>query len=183
LLIDDRMVLVAVLRKWPESVGYLSAYPAQIRLLWHSDLFQQNHKDLNIYAALLRNNLIPPEQLVEANSRAVQGLRGELPQAADIDALARSGFFAALRSKAFEDQLVDQFSWGNANAPTIAWYVLNFTLDSVVVRSICSAFGREPYPFEVRDALKQVLSPGSPKRIEFERLAQQEGVPVPSCFD
>lgn len=181
-LLDDHAILVGVLRMWPDCAGYLSDYPEHVRHLWRQDLFDRNHADLPVFGALVRNALIPEDQLSDANSRAVLGLRGELPLPTDVDALHRSGFFAALRDAAFVRGLVDQFAWGNANAPIIAWYILNFPLDDVIVVSICDTFDKPPYPSAVEAALQQVLARGTPKRLEFESISQRSGKQVPPSF-
>jgi hypothetical protein len=181
-MLDDHALLVGVVRMWPDCVAYLSDYPEHVRRLWRKDLFDKNHADLPVFGALVRNALIPDDQLSEANSRAVLGLRGDLPLQTDVDALNRSGFFAALHDAAFSRGLVDQFAWGNANAATIAWYILNFPLDDVIVASICETFDKPPYPSAVEAMLQEVLAPGTPKRLEFENISQRSGRPVPSCL-
>ena len=148
-MLEDHTILTGVLRRWPDCAGYLSQYPEHVRHLWRKDLFDSNHTDLAIFAALVRNALIPEDQLSEANSRAVLGLRGDLPLQTDVDGLNRAGFFVALRDAAFVRGLVDQFAWGTANRSIIAWYILNFPLDEVVVASICETFDKPPYPSEV----------------------------------
>lgn len=181
-MLEDRAALVGVLRMWPEAAGYLSDYPDHVRQLWRTDLFGKGHTDLGVYAALLRNSLIPTDQVLEANQHAAASIQGDVPLEADIDTLNKAGFFSALKAFAFEQNRIDQFAWGNSNAPIIAWHVLHFQLDEEVVTSICASLGAAPYPFEVESALKDLFTSNAAKMAEFTAIAGQLGKPIPPSF-
>lgn len=179
-LLEDRAALVGTLRIWPQTAGYMSGHPEHIRELWRKDLFKKGHTDLRIYASLLRNSLIPPEQLEEANDRAVKGISGDVPDSGDVAVLDAAGFFAAFRALAFEQRYVNQFAWGNANAPMVTWYLEHFPLDETVARAICESFGAPPYPFAAETALRELFSGNSRKYAELCTMAQQIGCAVPT---
>jgi hypothetical protein len=182
LMLEDRSALVGILRMWPEAAGYLSDFPDHVRQLWRKDLFGKGHTDLAVYAALLRNSMIPEDQILEANQYVAASIQGDIPLEADVDRLNQSGFFSALKALAFEQNRIDQFGWGNANAPIIAWYVLRFPLDEEVVTAICACLGTAPYPFAVESALKELLTSNPTKLAEFEAIATRLGKPIPPSF-
>lgn len=182
LLLRDLPLLADVLRRWPEGVGYLAEHPEQVRLLWRTILFVKGHSDLNLYAALLRNALIPVDQIPEANHYVAGNLQGHVPSEVDVDTLSRAGFFEAVKAYAFEKNMIDHFGWGNRNAPLVAWYLQRFPLDDVVVSSISDAFHAPPYPFTAEAAIKAIFAADPAKLHELQEIAQKLGKPVPSGF-
>jgi hypothetical protein len=182
LMLEDRLALVGVLRINPKAVGYLADRPDQVRQLWREDLFAKGHMDLSLYAALLRNDLIPDDQVSEAHDHVTAHIQGDIPLDTDVEVLDRSGFFGTLRAFAFEQMRLHQFGWGNANAPVIAWYIQHFDLDEVVVRSICTSLGATHHAFAVAKALRELLSCSPEKATELQAIATQIGLQVPASI-
>jgi hypothetical protein len=182
LLLNDLQLLAEVLRRWPEGVGYLSDHPDHVRQLWRTVLFAKGHADLQIYTSLLRNDLIPADQIAEANDYVAGNLQGDIPQDVDVSTLGRVGFFESVKRYAFEKGMVDHFGWGNRNAPTVAWFIQRFPLDDVVVESICSTFDAPPYPFAAEAAVKEALAADPEKFREFQTIAEKLGRSVPAGF-
>lgn len=169
-------------RRHPELVHILAGHPELVRQLWRSELFKGGARDLELYAALLRNNLIPDEQLGEAHERVVHKLSGEVPTIEQNRELAKAGFWAYFDEFAFTERKIDQFAWGNANARLVAWRLENHPFDTAVTEAICDTFGAEPYPFQVRDALKEMLAANPSVLAELERLTESVGREVPEAL-
>jgi hypothetical protein len=175
----EPLILVAILRRTPGLCLYWSKKPDLIRSLWRQLLFEEGHQDLPVFAGLLRNNLIPQDELAEANVWVSDRLRGDVPRPEDFPALSQAGFFDALKKFAFEDWQMNQFKWGNRNAAIVRWYVETFPLAETVATALCTVFSSPPYPFGVRDALQQLFSSDQKKLKEFQALAKSMGRTVP----
>ena len=176
----EPVVLTSVLRREPSMCLRWSHDAVVIRRLWRSLLFEAGHQELSIFAALLRNALIPAAELDEANAWVIHRLRGDVPRPEDFPALFQGGFFDAFKKFAFENYEINQFRWGNRNAASVRWFVETFPLDKIVTESICTTFASAPYPFEVRDALRQLFASNPTKFKEFEASAKALGRTIPT---
>lgn len=173
-------LLTSVLRRDPSLCLRWAADAVVVRRLWRELLFEQGHQDLPIYAALLRNRLIPAEELEEANLWIARRLRGDVPRPEDEPALSQAGFLAALKRIAFEEGQINEFDWGNRNAATVRWYVETYAIDDTVAESICTTFGYPPYPYGGRDALAELFASNRAKLEELEERAEHLDETVPA---
>lgn len=179
---EELWLLSAILRREPGLVLTWSRDRTTIRRIWREMLFEDGHQDLPVYAALLRNGLIPQGELREANEWIAEHLRAGAPRPDEVSALSAAGFFDSFKKLAFENGKLDIFGWGNRNASFIAWYVEAYRIDDVVARSLCSIFGGTYYPFQACAALAQLISKNARKRRELERAARRLDLNVPAVL-
>lgn len=173
-------LLVGVLRRAPHHAGILANQPALVRNLWRQQLFKSGHQDLALFASLVRLSLIPSSETPEAISWCVDRLSGDIPADQDERTLAAVGFWDAFHRKAIDERGIDKFEWGNRNAALIAWRIQKNPLDVATAQAICEVFGSSPFPFTVRDALKEMLAANPTKMSELATLAAQAGTSVPA---
>ena len=181
-LLKHPEILLGVLRKNTSNVVFFSGHPTEIRKLWRMQIFDGANWDLGIVASLLRNKLIPANEIQEAIERAVTMLRGDIPSDDDITILTAHGFWDYFHKYAFENKNIDEFEWGNRNAGLIAWRVKNATIDCATAEVICRVFASEPYPYEVRDHLKHMLAANPKKMEELKAAATKAKMSVPSAL-
>ena len=153
-----------------------------IRRLWREILFGGYQQSLNVYAALLRNNLVPSSQLEEAHRWVASHLNSDIPSAADSESLRQWGFWRAYEELAFARRKIDEFEWGNRNAGAIRWYLETNDLSEEAVEAICNTFRSEPYPFQVRDALVELFREDSHKRDEFVDISGRLALRPPTSL-
>jgi hypothetical protein len=175
-------LLVSLLRYSPVRVILLSGQSQLLRRLWTVHAFANGYPDFVLYAALLRNRLLPQSDIPLANQQAVDRMRGGIPAPADAEVLFANGFITAFDKQAFEDGDVDRFTWGNPNALTVKWRLEHFSLTDVVVVAICSKFNSEPCARDARDALIQLFHENPAKRIEFQTIATRLTRSLPSLI-
>uniref|UniRef100_UPI004055D0D1 hypothetical protein n=1 Tax=Candidatus Electronema sp. TaxID=2698783 RepID=UPI004055D0D1 len=175
-LVNNEDYLVNLLRNFPQHVILLDQNPELVRCLWRKHLFSRyHHNDLKVFAALLRANMIPQEEVAEANDKTVTKIKGNIPSPADKQTLDQYGFFAMFSKIAFTDGLLNSFILANRNDKLICWYLESYPIPIEAVRSICSIFTKSTYyPFEACDELKKLFKENPTKRQEFEKIAQQE---------
>jgi hypothetical protein len=175
-------LFLALLRQDPASCLNWSTDATLIRRLWRELLFKNGKQDLPVFAALLRNLLIPLAEKADANRHVALRLNGDVPSSDDVSALKDAGFFDAFKAVAFAEMKVNEFGWANLNAAGVRWYVENFPIDSVVGKALCSTFSGSPYPFKARRELRLLMVENQVKRKELEDVATQLNEKFPEAL-
>lgn len=175
--------LVDVLRLDPGAVQHWASDAALIRRLWRELLWAQSGARLPVFAALVRNGLVPAQEQPEANEWFAANLDGELPTQAEVADLDACGFFQAVKKAAFTDEKVNRFNWGNPNAPLVRWLLERESLDETTIRVLCAVFSGQPYPNAARDAIKDLFATNALKKAEFTQGATALGLtPAPDLL-
>ncbi len=178
-LASETSLLVPLLRRNPSRTLFWASDHELIRRLWRELLFDHGHQDLPVYAALLRNGLIPAAEIEEASAWVVGRLNGDVPGEQDLEALSQAGFAAQFACHAFEKRNLNKFAWGNPNATTIRWYLETFQITPEIASTICAVFSSPNFPYSVRDELGALFETNLDKRRELEAAAAQAEVAVP----
>ncbi len=171
-----------LLRKFPQNVILLEQNPELVRSLWREHLFSSYQEDINVFAALLRANMIPQEEIAEANAKTVTKINGDIPSPTDKQILDQYDFFAIFSERVFTGGLLDDFKWGKRNAKLVCWYLESYPIPAEAVRAICSIFTQSTYPWTARDRLTELFKDNPTKRHEFEKIAQQEQLTLPKAI-
>lgn len=181
-LIANQDCLLEFIRQFPQHVTILHDDAPVVRQLWHQHLFTTPNQDLPLFAALLRNNLIPEAEKDEAFAHIIPKLDGSIPSPVDDVVLRDQGFFQVFEQRAFEAGLLNDFGWANRNDRFIAWYIDSHPISLLAARAICQEFAGGFYPFDVRATLSQLFLGNQPKRDEFAAMAQQQQLQVPASL-
>lgn len=174
--------LVDMLRLHPQHVAVLAGYPQLVRALWRTQLFKAGLKDLEVFCALLRNSLIPNDELEEAVEWLVDELNEALPNEEQNRILASVGFWRIFDRNAFDNRGIRRFQWANRKAKLIAWRLANLPLTEQIAQAVCDTFSSDYYPFEARDAIKEMLSASTATMAELAALATTGGTSVPESL-
>lgn len=176
-------LLLNVIRRNPSLLLHWASNPSLIRKFWRSELFQHGAQDLTIYAALLRNGVIPQTELAEANRWIVLHVNNDLPTENDVSVLEKSGFIATLMDWAFGAVCkVNEFTWGNRNPNLIAWLIQRYPITDDTAKVLCSVFSYPPFPFEPQKSLQALFTTDSSKAAELTATAARLGLTVPSSL-
>ncbi len=179
-LVTDERYLIGLLREFPQHVILLEQHPELVRSLWRKHLFSENtYRDLSVFTAMLRAELIPQEEIAEANARAIENCNGDIPSPIDKQILDQYGFFAIFSKIAFEDSWLSNFTWANGKAKLVYWYLESYPIPVEAIQSICSIVTTSTCPWTARDELKKLFKENITKRQEFEKIAQQEQLALP----
>ncbi|WP_309897104.1 hypothetical protein [Archangium sp.] len=173
-------LLLDFLRRYPSRVQLFASDAALIRKLWYSQLFAGGYRDFPLYAALLRNGLIPLSEVLEAHVLIISRIKGDVPHEEHVPDLIASNFFQKLEEQAFDEGRINSFGWGNDNAALICWYLGRFPISVLAVRSISGCFTGTYYPFNARDAINSFFENNPQKRDEFRSIAAKENISLPS---
>ena len=172
-------LLLLVLRKHPTRSVILNNRHELVRYLWRDMLFNEDGNDLPLFASLLRNGIVPTDEINEAVSWVVDRVSGDVPSETDDQTLQNFGFWRALRVKAFHDGRKGDFAWANPKAKLLSWTIERDAIDVELASTICRVFGQRTYPFEVRDAIKEMFARKPEKLVQVETKAAEDSLSVP----
>lgn len=160
---------VEILREHPERIHLFSDDTTFIRKLWYSILLQdQDPNDIKVYCSLLRNQLIPDNQIAEAHTKILSRLYGVQLSEDSFEILKSTGFFDIFRQKAFLDRSISNFDWANRNSTTIVFYLGKFPIDDEVGSAIQKTFDVENHPWTLKNDLVHFFQENEGKKKEFE---------------
>lgn len=176
----NEKLLMRVLKANPSHVYYWSSDSNFIRRLWRELSLAYPAYFLDIFASLLRNGMIPVDQIQESIDWLVQKWPSDAPNEQDIVILEQYGFFDKYEVKAFQVGGINDFDWANSNKDMICYLIERKPLSTTVVEAICVAFADKYHPYELRDHLRSLFAENQAKRDEFESIAQSIPRDIPS---
>jgi len=166
---------------YPELISYFKYSSAEIRSIWRNRIFNSEHTAFTVYAALLRNSLIPANEIKEANEYVFDLLKGPSPKnEEDHFALASNGFGDTIFEVAIATKrLNDWYTWVNPRADILAYYVEKYPLKKETVEVICEMYTRDKYSFWLGERLENLFKEKNDKKIEFHQIANTNGLTIP----
>lgn len=190
--------LIEYLKQDNRDINFLSANPdnilrlnysqSEIRKLWKERIYGSafNGNPYNIFAGLLRHNLIPEDQIDEANteiiSRYSQTDYRKLPENKDIPTLKANSFFETIHRVAIVEKDLDDFMWVNKKCDLIILFIENSPLKNSTVKCIFKmAESPNPSQWLIRE-LKSTFNKMPPLKVEFHSIASKKGYSIPVEF-
>lgn len=165
----------------PTFVNTLGFDATEIRSFWHTNLWLSEGA-FSIFAFMLLSNMIPPEQIDEANAIALNQMKGKHyvsdPQL--HSALVASGFAGMIEQSIFATRELKQYIRTNERAEFLAGFVEMTLLTDVIVRGICEAFNRSEFSYSLAGALNELFGRAQAKKTEFIEIATRLGLTLPN---
>ena len=177
---DD--LLLTYLRKYPHHIVIFSEDKIFIRGIWYGKLFSltTTKEDFSIYCSILKNNLIPEDQINESFEHIIMnGLLCNSPCDDDFIFLKNVNFFDKFKEIAFINKKISQFEWSKKNVNFIIYYLNQFEMDEEIAESIYFTFNVEHYPFKLAQALELFLNSNKNKKNRFISILEKKGYEKP----
>jgi hypothetical protein len=179
-LLDHPDELFTFLHSYPRHVPMLRNAPQLVRNLWRVSL-SAGREGLALYTSLVRSELIPEEELQEANSVLVEKQNLATPTDEDAPDLERCGYIPSFEAYLFTRGL-HNYQWANSNARMIAWLVEKRQITDHCAKILCEVFGTTHHPFYVADLLGDMFKVNGAKREEFQNAARNLDIPIPKTL-
>lgn len=168
----DKYLLKDLLNHEPYFLQYLDFSKEEIRNFWQKRLNNMSN-GLAVFAAMLRNNFIPEEEIKEACAKMV--LYDQYPQNIDDhNILVSNGFGDFLYEHLFVTHSKAQkkyWEFMNKNVKRYIDYIENYPLKDETVRILCEELGKEFHSYFLVDNLLNLFSSNRSKMDEFSKIA------------
>jgi len=200
-LSDEKVVnaLTHYLKDKNKDIKFLDIYPNRLiqmnytdpdlRQLWKKKMFSNiyNINPFTIYSELLRNNLIPVDEISTVNamlfSKYEQVSNRKLPIESDIPTLIQSGFFDTIFDEAIVKKDLKMYKWVNSKCELIALLIEYTPLKNETVSCVCGmANSRYPSEWLIRE-INRTFSEKPAIKKSFEAIALKLGLEMPSGFE
>lgn len=166
----------------PEIIQRLSLSEQENRNFWKTKLISFN-EPLKVYASMLRNNLILPGEIEEANT-LFSYKKIYTDDLTDHLTLSHFGFGKALHKVIFVDNdptdLYHYWKFLHSNAKFVRQYLQYYPLTADVVKIISSELNKDEfYPFFLQNELETLFKGNPSKKDEFLKIISENGFPIP----
>lgn len=185
-ILPDNTLLVRVLREIPEGVSFLSERPDLVRMLWFSNLFPLRNdaassffNDFDIYCTLLRQHLIPADQVYEAHKRILERSGAFSPREEDIETLKSSDFFEVLKIEMFENRRINKYKWANNYGPLLLSFLKHVDLGEEVLNGLVFGLSGANYPYGLCNFLNREIAEDELLIAKLKNLFHEHNLELP----
>jgi hypothetical protein len=179
---------VTFLLFYPEKIMQFGYSPKEIRKIWFERmlLVHSAGNPFNLYAVMLRNNLIPKGEIEQANksifNKFSQQSNSKIPENKDIDTFKANGFFQTIFDIAITEKDLRDFVWVNGKCDLIGCFIENYPLNSETVSSIISmSQHRNPSQWLVK-RIQNIFISIPELKSEFTAIASRKSLALPPDF-
>jgi len=188
LYIKSKNLDIEFLSKYPDKVGEFGYSDSDVRKMWKTRLFKPNDKMFvfEIYSILIRNGLIPQDQLGEAFTQLFDKYE-QTSHHIPTDMLIKTSLINPvlgdiIYKKAIVENDLSSFMWVNSKCDFIAFYIENFPLKKETIESVCKMVTRSNYSYWLEEKIKSLFSENPTLKNDFNSIATQNGINVPTQF-
>ena len=132
---ENTYYLIDFLDSYPELVMNFNFNSQEVRKLWSIDIEKSNNT-IALYASLLRNALIPREEIDEANNKVLKYIKEYSPSALEQQVLESNNFFIAFKSEIIDSSNFigyQSYLWVNERADLISGIIINYPADKEIL--------------------------------------------------
>jgi len=174
-------IFLQYINRYPERIQFFNFSAQEIRNLWKTKISKLDNC-ISIYASMLRNKLIPEDQIPEANKQFAYKLK-YTDDLNDHLLLKNVGFGDIISKIIFEENNPKQFDywkWLNQNSNFVAQYITHYPLSQIAVETICIEFNKEAfYSFFLQSRLEDIFAKNVSKKAEFIKIATELNLDLP----
>lgn len=178
-------LLKGILNEFPQLITYLNYSKQEIRKFWQGKI-KTISTAMTIYTCMLRNNLIPKDQIDEANESMVT-LFKYVDNIEDHLTLANNGFGEVLYRKLFVDQNATNYLYWkflNKHNDLITKYIELYPIKEEVVGILCVEMDKSQWLAQfLQSSLNQLFISNIAKKKEFIEKATALDLELPSQLD
>ncbi|ERM80317.1 hypothetical protein P872_13880 [Rhodonellum psychrophilum GCM71 = DSM 17998] len=178
---NEESFLQEYLKHNPNFVNWLGLTAEDVRNFWKTRLSKYSNP-LEVYAALLRNSLIPKDEIGESNLSIISFLKHfELNEETYIP-LKRNRFYDCLSDYLFSSIEEKSFNWINSNSFLFKSYFQTEGFDESSVNFVSGVLRRDYSPFSLENRLEELFSERDDLKESFLGICSKLGIEVPSQF-
>ena len=179
---------VKFLNAYPNKILQLNYTPADIRVLWKGRIYDKRSdvNPFNIFAGMLRFDLIPRDQIEEANREVFDNFSQtdfhRLPESKDIKILLANNFFDTVYKISIVEKDLKDFMWVNVKCDLIISFIENHPMNSNIVKCVFEMAERtNPSQWLIKE-LKNSFTNIPELKVQFHTLATINSIKIPKIF-
>ncbi|NOW96132.1 hypothetical protein [Mucilaginibacter sp. SG564] len=176
---------LTVITYYPNSIKNFNYSPKQIREIWRLRIWNDKYNAFSNYATLLDHELIPQDEINEANQFVIDHCTGYRPQDERTHKILKSnGFGDALFQRAIvKDRLQDWYKFVQPRADLLTYYVEKYPLEQETVEVLCDMYTRTKYDHWLGDRVRKLFIDNPEKKAEFHLIANNNHYKIPEEVD
>lgn len=179
-------------RNEPSIVKYFQGKNVFIRKTWMN--FSLGYSDYFIFIEMLRNSLIPNDQLEEVFNKMFSKVSSDVfgfeswliekeIELVDRLILEHSGFYKEFYKQAFVVRnIVTNFNWANRNKELVCHYIKYFGLNNCIVETINDAFTTYYSPRELVNEIIDFYKKNPNIKLQHNEISKENGLHVPKIL-
>ncbi len=155
--------------------------PQEIREFWKIKLEKCNNI-LGLYSSLLRNCLIPQNEIAEANKTVLKSLREYSPSNDEHQILAGNGFLNAFKQEILDNSSFTGYKsylWVNGKADIISGIIKNYPVDKDIIMKLVEHYNQSDNSDWLLERFNTIFSIGSQLTIDYKNIIQSNNVAIP----
>ncbi|MCK8479066.1 hypothetical protein [Psychroserpens algicola] len=188
----DELLDLYLISKKPQFIHIMNYSKKDIRSIWKQRMWVDRNLSNLIFPTLLRNNLIPRDEIEEAiktfYDKFDQSSFNNLPSDPEIRNII---FSKSLEKHIFDDFFKDgcdpfnqnDFNYINSKADLITLLIEKGEINEKVVKGIVSIYKKKNNPWWLTDSLHDLLKKNEPVKEEIKRVIDKCGVQFPKQFN
>lgn len=172
--------LIDFLSNHPDKVLRFNFSPEEIRKFWKKQLSKCKNI-LRLYTTLLRNNLIPQKEIVEANESVIKMIKDYSPNASEQQLLAENNFLDAFKSEILYNRSFigyKSFQWVNDRADIIAGIIKNYPADIDILCKLSEHYKSGYSSDWLLERLDDVFVSGNHLTDDYKQIIQTENLTI-----
>lgn len=181
---NRKRLMLSFIRSYPIRIMVIKDQPERIRKIWYgmNGFFGNNY--LNVYAILLRNQLIPADQLQASLSRVVENNTYFFSiDVEDYYTLSINGFFKTFENRLIQDEIVKNVDWLNDHSFPIQYFIENIDLNEHIVTALNNMFARNYHPYSLKNRLQEVFGRKTELSSKIRQIAVANNISICDRFD
>lgn len=175
----NQQYLKDFLSNHPDKILRFNYSTEETRNFWKTTLTLCDNI-LGIYSTLLRNCLIPKDEISEANELVLSKLIVYEVESNEHQILEANGFFESFKECIINNSNFEQFIWVNDRADLISDMIISNSADVDIINRLCLVYNQSTNSNWLIERLDRKLMPKEHLREEYKHLIQQNNITIPT---
>jgi len=173
------------LSQYPDKILRLNLTEGEIRNLWTTDLADYNTHILTVYSSLLRNNLIPQNDIDEANKRVIKPARRYSVNDNDHLVLLTNNFLSTFKSEILNNSNFIGFKsylWVNDRADLISEIIKKYPADLDILNKLAQHYNQSYNSDFLIERFEWMLDTDKHKLLEYQTIIANNNIVIPNIL-
>lgn len=186
--LKEKQLDLELASEYTDKILLMNYSDPEVRQIWRVRMFRNGFREstCKIFASLLRNNLIPHDDVPEALGNFFDNYSQTSSGFYYSDelhlALSGNNFGEVVFQKAIVDKQLRSYKWVNNKCDLIAYYFDCYPLRAETVECVCR-MSNFAYPSQwLEKAILSIFADKPAKKAEFHQIANQNGFAVPALY-